>query len=227
MPWSVDNIYQYTRFLTNKNQAGGISATDLFNAWNGEQAMYHQDLVGRWQKQSNTKTGIMSGLVEDEVTISALSPFIVPLTNVAIAGGIAAKPVDYIYGVALRINGAKVFSVSHDMVASVNDDVIDPPSIPDNKYYYTEYLNYFSFLPSTVTAYDLDYVAETTDVVWGFSLDANKRQVYDPTPGVSIQPKWNKNTTIEITRRTLKSFGLHFDSREFENFGESNTQTGD
>lgn len=226
MPWSVDNIYSYTKFLTNKNQAGGISTTDLFNAWNGEQAMLHQDVVGRWQKQNNTKTGIMTGLVEDEVTISMLSPFIVPLVNIAVAGGVGLKPIDYIYGVALRIAGAKVFSVSHDMVANVNDDVIDPPSIADNKYYYTEYLNYFSFLPDTgIAQFDLDYVAETTDIVWGFTIDGNNRQVYNP--GTSVQPKWNKNTTIEITRRTLKSFGLHFDSREFENFGESNIQTGD
>lgn len=225
MPWSVDNIYSYTRFLTNKNQSGGISSTDLFNAWNGEQAMLHQDVVGRWQKQSNTKTGIMTGLIEDEVTISMLSPFLVPLVNVPIAGGLGFKPVDYIYGVALRLAGAKVFFVSHDMIASVNDDVIDPPNVPANKFYYTEYLSYFSFLPNTVTAFDLDYIAETTDIVWGFTFDAQGRQVYNP--GTSVQPKWNKSTTIEITRRTLKSFGLHFDSREFENFGESNIQTGD
>lgn len=224
MPWSVDNIYQYTRFLTNKNQAGGISPTDLFNAWNGEQAMYHQDLVGRWQKQNNTKTGIMSGMIEDEITISSMSPFIIPVT-IPIAGGLGFKPADYIYGIALRINRAKVFSVSHDQIYAVYDDVIDPPSLADNKYYYTEYLSYFSFIPDTTTTFDLDYVAETNDIVWGFTLDANNRQVYNA--GASIQPKWNKNTTIEITRRTLKSFGLHFDSREFENFGQSNIQTGD
>ncbi len=224
MPWSVDNIYSYSRFLTNKNQAGGISSTDLFNAWNGEQAMLHQDVVGRWQKQSNTKTGIMSGLIEDEVTISMLAPFIVPAT-IAVAGGLGFKPLDYIYGVALRINGAKIFSVTHDTIYAVNDDVIDPPSIPDNRFYYTEYLTYFSFLPSAVTTFDLDYVAETNDIVWGFTLDGNNRQVYNPA--TSVQPKWNKNTVIEITRRTLKSFGLHFDSREFENFGQSNIQTGD
>lgn len=224
MPWSVDNIYSYTRFLTNKNQAGSISATDLFNAWNAEQSSYHQDLVGRWQKQNNTKTGIMSGLVEDEITISALAPFIVPITAAVVAGGLAFKPADYIYGVALRINGTKVFSVSHDTIWAVNDDVIDPPSIADNAYYYTEYLTYFSFLPATVTAYDLDYVAETTDIIWGYTFDADNRQVYNPA--TSVQPRWNKNTVIEITKRTLKGFGLHFDSREFENFGESNIQTG-
>lgn len=224
MPWSVDNIYQYTLFLMNKNQAGGISPTDLFNAWNAEQSQYHQDLVGRWQKQNNTRAGVMSGLIEDEVTISALSPFIKPLTELPITGGMAFKPTDYIYGVALRNNGTKIFSISHDTIWSVNDDVIDPPSIADDSYYYTEYLSFFSFLPANMTTYDLDYVAETTDIVWGFTLDANGRQVY--SAGASIQPQWNKNTVVEITKRTLKSFGLHFDSREFEAFGESNIQTG-
>lgn len=224
MPWSVDNIYQYTRFLTNKNQAGGISATDLFNAWNAEQSQQHEDLVGRWQKQNSSRAGIMSGLIEDEVTISMLAPFIVPLTGIAVAGGLGFKPADYIYGVALRINGKKVFSVSHDMIWAVNDDVIDSPSIAEDAYYYTEYLSYFSFLPPAVSSFDLDYVAETTDIVWGFTLDANNRQVYNPA--TSVQPKWNKNTVISITKRTLKGFGLHFDSREFENFGESNIQTG-
>lgn len=224
MPWSVNDIYNYTKFLTNKNQAGGISSTDLFNAWNGEQAMIHQDVVGRWQKQSNTKTGIMSGLVEDEVTISMLAPFIIPAT-IPVAGGMGFKPTDYIYGIALRINGAKVFSVTHDTIYAVNDDVIDPPSIPDNRYYYTEYLTYFLFMPPGVTTFDLDYVAETNDISWGFTLDADNREVYNPA--TSVQPKWNKNTVIEITRRTMKSFGLHFDSREFENFGQSNIQTGD
>ena len=223
MPWSVDNIYSYTKFLMNKNQAGSISPTDLFNAWNAEQSAYHQDLVGRWQKQNSTKTGINTGLVEDEVTISQLSPFIVPQT-IPIAGGLGFKPVDYIYAVALRINGTKVFSVSHDMIWAVNDDVIDPPSVADDSYYYTEYLSYFNFLPASVTSFDLDYVAETTDISWGFTLDGQNRPVYNPA--TSVQPKWNKNTVIEITRRTLKSFGLHFDSREFEMFGESNIQTG-
>jgi len=223
MPWSVDNIYQYTRFLTNKNQAGGISATDLFNAWNAEQSQQHQDLVGRWQKQNNTKTGVMSGMVEDEVTISMMAPFIVQ-TTLPIAGGRGIKPVDYIYGIALRINNAKVFSIPHDTIWSVEDDVIDPASIAEDSYYYSEAGNYFAFLPNTVTSFDLDYVAETTDIVWGFTLDGSNRQVYNPA--TSVQPKWNKNTVISITKRTLTGFGLHFDSREFEAFGESNIQTG-
>jgi hypothetical protein len=224
MPWSVDNIYSFTKWLLNKNQAGGISATDLFYAWNAEQSQYHQDLVGRWQNRNNTKTGQSTGLVEDEITISSLSPFIIPIT-IPISAGQGIKPTDYIYGVALRINSAKVFSIDHDMIWSVLEDVIDPPDVAANCYYYSEYLNYFSFLPNTVTTFDLDYVAETTDIVWAYTLDANNRQVYDPSN--SVQPKWNKNTVIEITKRTLKGFGVHFTSQDFENFGDSNIKTGD
>jgi len=223
MPWSVDNIFSYTKFLTNKNQAGSISSTDLFNAWNAEQTQQHQDLVGRWQKQNNTKTGVSTGMVEDEITVSTMAPFMVPVT-LPIVGGMGFKPVDYIYGLALRINGTKVFSINHNAIWAVNDDVIDPASIADDSYYFTEYLSYFSFLPTAVTSFDLDYVAETRDVVWGFTLDGNNRQVYNPA--TSVQPQWNKNTVVEITKRTLKGFGLHFDSREFENFGDSNIQTG-
>ena len=222
MPWSTNDILNYVKFLTNKNQTGSISATDFFYAWNAEQTQLHQDLVGRWQRQNNTKTGAASGLIEDEITISALSPFILPIT-IPIVSGNGIKPADYIYGVALRINGAKVFSISHDMIWAVNDDVIDPPSIADNSYYYTEYLNYFSFLPNAVTSFDLDYVAETTDIVWGYTI-VGGRQQYDPS--TSVQPKWNKDTVVEITKRTLKGFGLHFASQEFEQFGESNIQTG-
>src|SRR4051812_46843925 len=164
MPWSVDNIFSYTKFLTNKNQAGSISSTDLFNAWNAEQTQQHQDLVGRWQKQNNTKTGVSTGMVEDEITVSTMAPFMVPVT-LPIVGGMGFKPVDYIYGLALRINGTKVFSINHNAIWAVNDDVIDPASIADDSYYFTEYLSYFSFLPTAVTSFDLDYVAETRDVV--------------------------------------------------------------
>lgn len=224
MSWTVNDINNYAKWLIFKNQAGGISSTDLFSAWNSEQTQYHQDLIGRWQKRNNTKTGINTGMVSDEITTTELSPFIIPVT-ISISGGQGIKPTDYIYGIAMRINGQKVFSVPHDTIWAVNDDVIDPPSIIDDSYYFTEYLNYFSFLPNTVSSFNLDYVAETTDIVWAYTLDGNNRQVYNPVS--SVQPKWNKNTIIEITKRTMKGFGLHYADDQVSNFGESNIQTGD
>jgi hypothetical protein len=226
MAWSVDTIYGCLRFLLNKNQAGGISATDFFYAWNIEQYAYHEDLVGKWEARANGKGGINTGLIQNEVTMTKLLPFTIPVT-LSIAAGQGIKPLDLIYTLALRINGVKVVQVDHDQLSDVMDDVIDPASIADNKYYYTEYLNYYSFLPIAVTNFSLDYVASCTDVVWGYSFDENGRQVYDPTPGISVQPKWGQNTIVDITKRALTNLGVHFTDQSLTEYGKSNIITGD
>lgn len=224
MAWNVDQIYSCIKFILNKNQAGGISDTDLFYAWNMEQYAYHEDLVGKWQARANGKQGINTGLIQNEVTMTKLLPFTIPIT-IDIVAGQGIKPSDLIYTLALRINDVKVFQVDHDQIWAVKDDVIDPPSIDDDSYYYTEYLNYYSFLPVSVTSFDLDYVASCTDINWAFTFDGNGRQVYDAAN--SVQPKWGQNTIVEITKRTLTSFGVHFEDSNFTEFGKSNTTTGD
>lgn len=224
MAWNVNEIYLFQQWLINKNQSGGISAQDFFYSWNAEQNAYHDDLVGKWQAKSNGKSGINTGLIQDEVIMTKLLPFTIPVT-ISIAGGQGIKPADHIYTLALRINDVKVFQVDHDQIWAVKDDVIDPPSISDDSYYYSEYLNYYSFLPNTVTSFDLDYIAAPADIVWGFTFDANNRQVYDP--GTSVQAKWNQPTIIDITKRTLKSLGVHFADEDFEQYGNSQIVTGD
>lgn len=224
MAWDVNQIYGCLRFIIRKNQAGNISATDFFYAWNMEQYAYHDDLVGKWQNRNNTKEGMNTGLIQNEVIMTKLAPFTIPIT-LPITTGNANKPADFIYTLALRINGEKVFKITHDQKWAVNQDVIDPPSIADNSYYYLEYLNYYSFLPNTVTTCDLDYIASCTDVVWGFILDGSNRQVYNV--GTSEQPKWNQNTIIEITKRTLKTLGVSYKDGDFEQYGQSIITAGD
>jgi len=46
-------------------------------------------------------------------------------------------------------------------------------------------------------------------------------------PIISVQPKWALPTVIEITKRTLTSFGVSLKDKDFENFGAKNTMTGD
>lgn len=228
MAWDVNLIYGYLKWQIRKNQSGGITATDFFYAWNAEQYAYHDNLIGPWQKNNNTKEGINTGIIQNEVVMSKMAPFIINYTG-AISSGIANKPADYIYGLALRINGKRVTAINHDQVFAVNEDVIDPPSIAENCYYYVEYANggvpYFSFLPNAVTSFELDYIAVCADVVWGWTLDANGRQVYNVA--TSVQPKWNQNTIVEITRRTLKSLGVSYKDSDFVQYGQSIIQTAD
>lgn len=222
--WSTDFIYKYTLFLLNKNQGGGPSSGDLFNAWNGEQSAMHEDLVGRWQARSNGKSGPNTGMIQDETTLIKMAPFTIPIT-LPVTSGFMDWPDDFIYLLSLRINGEKVYHFNKDERWSIEGSYIDPPSISEDSYYYTEYDEQYLILPTAVTSVDMDYIAAATDIKWAFTFDGNGRQVYDVNN--SVQPKWSQNTIVEITRRTLSSFGVHFSSQDYEEFGKSNIITGD
>jgi len=219
MALSVDYNYQWMLKLIRKNQAGGLSNIEFQYHWNDSQAAYQDDLLGRFQRNSNSKEGINTGLIENETIMTKLMPFVKPIVGLPVASGKATKPADFQYTLALRINGTKVFQVDHDTWWSVQQSVIDPPSIADNSYYYTEYQNYYSLLPTAVTALDLDYISTTTDVVWGFLPDGNGRYQYDPSS--SVQPLWDNNSCREITKRALKTLGVSFTDQDFETFGQS------
>lgn len=222
-PWTVDQVYSFLRWLLRKNQAGAISSGDFFNAWNSESSSYFQDLLGRFQARSNGKLGMNTGMIENETVETKLSPFIKPPTPLAIAGGLATLPADFIYKLGLRINGVDVFHVNKNQVAAVNNSSFDAPSISADRYYYTHYENKYMFLPSAVTEAELDYVSHPVDIVWAYTI-VGGRQLYNA--GASVQPQWLQTDIVEITKRSLKSFGVSFHDRDFAEFGNSVINTG-
>ena len=227
--WSVDNIYKLLKFLMRQNQSGSISTTDFFNAWNTEQNAYFSDLMGKWQKMNNNKTGTNTGLIMNETIMTQLAPFTVA-GSVVISSGSATKPDDFIYGLArrLELNSVEylVTKINHGQKWYVNNDVIDPPSVTDGTYYIIEYEDYYDILPTSATGnLQLDYIAQPVDVIWGYTWDAQNRKVYNA--GLSIQPQWQQMTVIEITKRALTNFGVSYHDKDFTNFGQRNTQTGD
>ncbi len=187
--------------------------------------MYHADVVGRWQDKNTGKSGANTGFIQNETDLTQLAPFTIMATP-TIAAGLITKPSDFIFELDLRINGYKVWHINHDQIDSVNHSVIDPPSVDDNAYYYTEKEGSFYLLPQSVTGtLSLDYIASCTDIVWGFTLDVDSRQVYDA--GTSVQPKWNQSTIIEITKRALTNFGISYKDADFTNYGRVAQTTGD
>lgn len=228
MSLSVDYLYKFSLDLMLKNQAGGLSRTRFENNWNDAQSSYQDDLLGRFQARNNGKTGINTGLIEDETILQKLSPFTKPV-SINILSGNADKPTDFVFRLALRINGEDCYKINQGQISSVNDSVIDPPSITNNKYYFVEYEGYYYFLPHTlptvdITTAELDYIITPPNIVWGFTYDANNRQVYNP--GTSVQPLWDNNSNREITKRMLKTIGVSFKDTDFENLGKSVIDTG-
>jgi hypothetical protein len=219
MALSADYNYQWMLKLIRKNQAGGLSNIEYQYHWNDSSAAYMDDLLGRFQARGNSKEGVNTGLIENETIMTKLLPFAKPVVGLSVVAGQAIKPADFQYTLALRINGTKVFQVDHDTWWSVQQSVIDPPSISNNSYYYTEYGNYYSILPVAVSVLDLDYISTPVDMVWGFIFDGNGRQVYDPSS--SVQPVWDNNSCREITKRALKTLGVSYTDQDFETFGQS------
>lgn len=227
--WNVNDILNLTKFLLRKNQSGSISASDLFYSWNSEQTAFFEDLKGRWQARSNGKSGANTGLIENQTILTKLTPFTF-LKTLDITDGSIEKPDDFSYRLGFRINGVDCFKINHNQIANVNGSVIDPPSIADNKFYFVEYENSIYILPHTlptasITTAELDCLIQPTDVKWGFSYDADDRQVYNP--GTSQQPQWLQSEIIEITKRTLASFGVSYHDKDFEQFGKAAQLTGD
>ncbi len=228
MTWSVNDIYKLVLFLTRKNQSSSISSTDLFYAWNTEQTAYFQDLLGRWQNRNNGKSGANTGLIENETIMTKLSPFTIPIA-LTITAHKATKPSDFVYELALRINGEEVNKINHNQIFAVNKSVIDPASTTDNKFYAVEYEDYYDLLPTTlptasITELTLDYIKQPANILWGYTFDADNRQVYNA--GTSVQPEWLFNDVIEITKRTLTSFGVSYKDNDFQNFGKTTIATG-
>lgn len=225
MALTSDYVYKFMLLLARKNQSGSISAGDFGNFWNAAQNAFFADLMGRFNKSSNSKLRGQTGLIENETIMTKLAPLI-RTTSLAPSAGVVTKPSDFVYALALRINGFKVFQVDHDQVWAINDDVIDPPSIAEDSYYYTEYQGGYSLLPATVTSnMDLDYICYPPLVSWIFTNDSSGRQVYDPIN--SVGPVWNNVDASEITQRALKLLGVSFKSEDMTRFGESTIETGD
>lgn len=224
MSLSIDYIYKFALDLILKNQSGGLKSTAFANHWNDAQSTYFDDLVGRFQARNTGKEGANTGLILDETILQKLSPFTKPAT-LTISSGNADKPSDFVFRLAVRINGYDVKKINQAQIASVNNSVIDPPSSTSNKYYFTEYEDYYSFLPNTVTSASLDYISYPPNVKWAYTIDSSGRQVYNE--GASVQPGWDDFSCREITKRMLTNIGVSFKDNDFLNFGKSVQMTGE
>lgn len=225
----VNYLYQFVLKLIRKNQSGGLSAGDFQYQWNDAQGSYQDDLLGRFQMRSNGKTGMNTGLIEDETILQKLAAFTKPI-SLTITSGNADKPTDFVYRMALRINGYDCYKIKPSQIASVNNSVIDPPSIATNTFYFVEYEAYYYLLPHTlptvaITTAEFDYIITPPNIVWGYTWDSDSRQVYNP--GTSTQPLWDSNSCREITKRMLKNIGVSFKDADFQNFGQSVITAGE
>lgn len=222
---TVDYIYKYALELLGKNQAGGLEDLRFAKLWNGESSSYFQDLLGRFQRNSNGKSGIQTGLIENEIILQKLAPFTKNNPAITVTTGLAPKPSDFAFRLAVRVGSVGAIKINQNQIASVEADVLgDAPSTTNGKYYYVEYENSFKMLPTATTSIVLDYISYPVDVVWGYTRDGNNRKVY--SAGTSVQPVWKDAECREITERMMKKLGVPLKDGDLQNFGQSIINAG-
>jgi len=226
---TVDYAYKYILWQMNKNQAGSLSATEFGYLFNSEQIAMMNDLLGVWQRNNNSKQGNLTGLIENQTILNKLLPF-TGKTIVEVSGGVCFLPDPYVYILSFTYLGHKVFYLTKDQLYNMKTDVIDPPSVADNKYYFTDIFDgldkRFLIYPAiSITSGELPilyYVSEPSPVLWDYTI-VSGRQVYNPL--TSFQPLWDELTAQEICNRCLKKLGVHFKDGDFVNYGNSVIQT--
>jgi hypothetical protein len=217
MAWTVDKLFDFVNFLTRKNQTAVITPSEFFLAWNSEQRSKQGELIGVLTKQKK-------GMLEDQATLSSLAPFTKNSDITIDITGAAPKPSDFSYLLAARVSERKVTMVNKGQIYSVINDLIDPPNITLGIFYGTEYDTFYKIWPSQADTLTIDYIRNPPDVVYGYTEDANGVAVYNA--GTSTQPLWKDIELQEITKRTLRLFGVSMSSQEFQNFANQTIQTG-
>ncbi len=224
MAVTVNDLFQFMRFLIRKNQNGGLTNDEFEMAFNSQQKSLQSDLLGRFQPQANNKAGKNTGLIQNQTVMTLLTPFthgvVLPIID-----GNAVKPYNFLFELGFRHNVYPITHVTHAQLAAVETDPIDPPSIADNTFYCVEYENFYNVRPSQLAVAYLDYIGTPRDVVWAYSIDVYGMRQYNPTG--SIQPEWDDNSCVEIVKRSLTELGVSFKDGDFSNFGKSVIVTGD
>jgi hypothetical protein len=219
MAWTVDNVFSFVKFLVRKNQTGSITADEFFLAWNSEQRSYMGDILGRIQDRSGK-----AGLIETDRALTILAPFTETDDITVASTGEAPKPDDFVYRLAVRAANKNVKMIRKGQIGAAINSSIDAPSVANGIYYGTEYDTFFKIWPATAGTITLDYIRNPAYVAWGSTNDGNGVAQYNA--GTSTQPEWRDEQIQEITKRSLRLFGVSFSSQDFQQFAQSTIKSG-
>jgi len=197
----VNEVFVLIKYIINKNQNGLFDRSDFFAVINQAQRQYQSWLLGSFQTYTPGRPIAKVELGQNSVVRQRLSPVIYRATLTIDGSGNATYPANYIQTDSMyMVTGNKrIRNVQQNALDSNINSVIDP--VATNPIYLIEDTR-FQFYPVTLVNSKLTYVGDAPDIVWGFTLDGNGREIYDA--GTSVQPVWDDIAILDIIDRALK-----------------------
>lgn len=221
---TVDFLYSLYKHILNKTQRGGASASRFNIVIKQAQTSFVQYLIGEYQKYLPGRAVPPVALGATKKVRQALSPVIGPPVQLTVnnATGIAPYPTGYLYADAMYTSDKKrIRYVEQNELDAFLDSVIDP--VVSNPIYLIQ-KDGFQFYPINIVNPLLSYVKSPPDIVWGFDIDLNQREVYDAAN--SADPVWQETDCLEILVRALRIAGVNLQFADVSQYANEIKNTG-
>ncbi len=204
---TVDDVFRIWRLALAKNQQEGYGTRqNFFDTINQGQRQYLDYLMGSYQKYQIQRPISVVEFGQTQRIRESLVPLIYGVVlHPNPTTGIATYPSDYEYvdnmwGVYGFYN---IKFIQQDRLDSYLHSTIDP--VQTNPVYLIQYEG-FHFFPETIGDTRMSYIRTPPSIVWGFRLDENGRERYDPS--TSQDPVWSEMDIIQIIVRALEIMGV-------------------
>ena len=214
---SVDEVYRLVRFILNKSQMGDLTSSEFNLIAAQSEREYLSFLLGNVEGFQIGRQIPRVELGMNQPLLQKLSPFIGEPSSISVNGsGLAVIPPDFEAAVAMYTsNISKIRFVQQDAIFQWIRSVIDP--IATNPCYLIQ-SNGFKLYPNNIGSVLLSYVRTPNFMRWGFTLDGNGLEVYDPS--TSQQPEWYQVDLSQVIARILRKAGVNLKDGDVVNFAQ-------
>lgn len=214
---NVNEIYELMKYIINKDQNGYLSPNEFNNNMGFAQNSYISFLLGTLQMYVPGRPIAKVELGQNSVVRQRLTPSIYEYNLAIDSNGHSPYPGDFLQVDAMwSIYGYdRIRWVDQDRWYSTHNSVIDP--IASNPIYRIRDIG-LQFAPENIGSAKMSYVRVPPAIVWGFTIDGNGIEVYDPN--TSIDPIWDNTSLLEIIARALRMSGVNLQAADVSNYAE-------
>lgn len=223
--FDINDIFKIVLYVFKKNQQGTITSTEFNRLFKIAQLQWATFLASDLAEYQYGRSQPKVEFGMNRTVRTRLTPIIYGYTlSINPTTGLAPYPADYIQvDSMMSIYGVTpIRFVPQHKLASAYNSGIDP--IATNPIYLLKD-NGIQFYPENSYQAKMSYVRQPPDAVWGFTLDANGREVYSAAN--SIQPIWDEMSIMEILLRIFKLVGLNLQVPQVVAYAEQIKQTGE
>ncbi len=222
---TVDEVYQITLFVLNKNQQGNLRPSDFNRIINQAQFSYFNYLLGEFQRYQPGRPISTVEWGQNAHIRERLTPFVQPPTTLAIdpVTGNTPYPSEYEMWDAMYwgIYKKPVKFIQQDRLASHLNSYIRP--IATNPVFLSIYTG-FTLYPNAIGTTQLSYIRTPATINWNNTTDIYGRPIY--TPVGSVDPQWRREDMLQIIVRALAMVGVNLQAPAVAQYAEQIKQGG-